>query len=75
LAREDKAWLDAKAGREGKSMTEVVRSAIRGLRRAETGAHGDLESLLRRTRGCWRGGEGLSYQRRVRREWVARKRT
>lgn len=76
LAREDKIWLDAKAEREGVSMTEVVRTAIRGLRRAEGGGSEDLDSLLRRTRGRWRRGDGLSYQRRIRDEWQrARSRT
>jgi hypothetical protein len=69
LAREDKAWLDAEAEREGVSMTEVVRSAIRGLRRAKRSQPDDLESLLQSTRGRWHRGDGLTYQRRIRDEW------
>jgi hypothetical protein len=69
LSRQDKMWLDAEAEREGVSMTEVVRSAVRNLRRAKGGDVDDLDSLLQRTRGRWRRGDGLSYQRRIRSDW------
>jgi hypothetical protein len=28
-----------------------------------------FEQLLEATRGTWRGGDGLLYQREIRREW------
>ena len=47
-------------------MTELVREAIRRLRRQEELS---FEELLGRTSGLWRKGDGLSYQRRLRKEW------
>ena len=73
LSREDKMWLDAEAEREGVSMTEMVRTAVRGLRRAKGADVDDLDSLLQRTRRRWRRGDGLSYQRRIRSDWHGRR--
>jgi hypothetical protein len=62
----DKEWLVRRAAAEGVPMTELVRQAIRRLRQQE-----DLsfEEVLGQTRGLWRRGDGLAYQRRARREW------
>jgi hypothetical protein len=62
---DDKAWLDRKAAQAGVSMTEIVRQAIRRMRQDEE----SFESLLNQTRGKWRHGDGLAYQRRMRRQW------
>jgi hypothetical protein len=66
LDAQDKDWLDRRAAAEGVPMTQVVREAIRRLRQQE-----DLsfEELLGRTSGLWPKGDGLAYQRRVRKEW------
>jgi len=66
LDAQDKDWLDRRAAAEGVSMTQVVREAIRRLLQQE-----DLsfEELLGGTVGLWRKGDGLAYQRRVRKEW------
>jgi len=66
LAEQDKAWLERRAAAEGVPMTAVVREAIRRLRQQEELS---FEELLRRTSGLWRKGDGLAYQRRVRKEW------
>ena len=69
LGEEDKAWLDAAAEREGAPATELVRRAVRMLRQQELLERQPLSELLRRTRGLWRGADGLEYQRGIRDEW------
>ncbi|MBM3745930.1 MAG: CopG family transcriptional regulator [Acidobacteria bacterium] len=66
LEVQDKQWLERRAAAEGVPMTELVREAIRRMRQQE-----DLcfDDLLQQTSGLWRHGDGLAYQRRVRREW------
>jgi hypothetical protein len=66
LTEQDKAWLERRAAAEGVPMTEVVREAIRRLRQQEELS---FEELLGRTSGLRRKGDGLAYQRRVRKEW------
>ena len=68
LEPEDKAWLDRKAREEKVPMTRLVALAIRRLRR-DTERSPQLEALLRETRGLWKAGDGLAYQRQVRRQW------
>ena len=62
----DKQWLDRKARETGRSMTELVREAVRSMRRREEAS---FDPLLDRTRGSWKKGDGLAYQKRARREW------
>ena len=62
----DKAWLERKAREDGVPETEVVRRALRSLRRQEEAS---FEDLLEQSRGIWKKGDGLAYQRRLRREW------
>jgi len=57
---DDRQWIERRAREAGTSMAEIVRRAIRQARQAE---------LLASTKGLWRHGDGLDYQRRVRREW------
>jgi len=66
LETEDKEWLDRKAASEGVPMAKLVREAIRRMRQ-----HQDVsfERLLKQTSGLWRRGDGLAYQRRLRKEW------
>ena len=65
----DKNWLDERAAAEGVSMTELVRRAVRLLRQESRRGRPGLEDLLARTAGLWRHGDGLEYQRKLRREW------
>ena len=69
LDEADKAWLDAAAAREGTAATELVRRAVRLLRERESLDRQPLDEVLRRTRGLWRGGDGLEHQVRLRDEW------
>jgi hypothetical protein len=66
LEDQDKAWLERKAREEGVSMAEVVRQAVRRMQHAEEES---LDQVLAATRGLWHKGDGLRYQRAVRREW------
>lgn len=66
LEPEDKAWLERKAEAAGVPVTELVRQAIRRMRREEDVS---FEKVLKQTRGLWRKGDGLAYQRRAREEW------
>lgn len=66
LDAEDKAWLERKAEAAGVPMTELVRQAVRRMRQEQDVS---FEKLLKETRGLWRKGDGLAYQRRLRGEW------
>lgn len=69
LDDDDKRWLDGRAAREGVPMTELIRRAVRLLRRETGRERPDLDDLLDRTAGIWRKGDALRYQRELRREW------
>jgi hypothetical protein len=47
-------------------MARLVREAIRRMRQQEDVS---LEELLRQTSGLWKQGDGLAWQRRLRKEW------
>ncbi|RME25832.1 MAG: CopG family transcriptional regulator [Deltaproteobacteria bacterium] len=69
LDEETKSWLDKKATEEGVPMTELVRRALRLYREASAASEPPDEQLLRATRGLWKRGDGLDYQRKIRGEW------
>ncbi|MBI3940707.1 MAG: ribbon-helix-helix protein, CopG family [Acidobacteria bacterium] len=71
IDEDDKQWLDRKAAREGVSMTEVIRRAVRRLRSEEAQAQ-DFARLLHATSGISQGEDGLAVQRRLRNEWRRR---
>ncbi len=66
LEDRDKAWLERQAAEQGVSMAEVVRTAIQKLRSKEEAS---IEKVLAETRGVWKSGDGLKYQRRMRADW------
>lgn len=69
IDEDDKRWLDARAEAEGVPMTELIRRAVR-LLRAQTGAETRTwQELHEATSGIWRRGDGLAWQRKLRREW------
>ena len=68
LDAEGKRWLDAEAEREGVPMTELIRRAVRQLRR-ETERLAAFDAMLERTAGIGSGEDGLVVQRRLRDEW------
>ena len=69
LPDDDKRWLDRRAAQEGVPMTELIRRAVRLLREHGGAERPPFEELLERTRGTWKHGDGLRYQRKTRREW------
>ena len=66
LDKKDKSWLDNKSAETGLPMSEIVRQAIRRMQEKEEAA---FDRSLKRTSGIWRHGDGLNYQRRMRKEW------
>lgn len=69
LEDKDKRWLDRTAAAEGVPMTELIRRAVRLLREQSRIERPRLDDLLDRTSGSWTVGDGLKYQRKLRREW------
>jgi hypothetical protein len=66
LEENDRHWLEQRARETGVPMSEVVRQAIR---LAQENSQKSMTDLLASTQGLWRQGDGLRYQRRIRREW------
>ena len=69
LDPESKAWLDRQAKKEKLSMAELIRTAVRKYREEQRPGAASFDDLLNETRGIWRCGDALEYQRRLRREW------
>lgn len=69
LDEQDRLWLEKKARQTGASMAELVRQSIRRMKKADQKS---VRDLLTATSGAWRGGDGLRYQRKIRREWDER---
>lgn len=66
LESQEKSWLERRSREMGVSMAEIVRLAVRRMRHAEEES---LDQVLKATSGIWRRGDGLRYQRKIRREW------
>lgn len=66
LEENDRRWLEQTAQQAGVPMSEVVRRAIR---QAQQDGQKPLKDLLATTKGLWRRGDGLRYQRRIRKDW------
>ncbi len=69
ISEDDKKWLEERAAEEGIPMTEVVRRALHLMQEVEKRQKPPVETLLARTKGLWKKGDGLDYQRRLRDEW------
>ena len=63
---DDKKWLEKKSAEIGKSMSYLIRTAVKKMRESEEKS---FDSLLTQTSGIWKHGDGLEYQQRVREEW------
>ena len=70
LEEKNHAWLIKTAQSEHVSMTEIVRRAIEQYRLtcAQEGTS-NVEKMVRATKGIWKHGDGLSYQKKIRSEW------
>ena len=62
----DREWLQKKSAETGKSMSYIVRVAVRALRESEEKS---FEHILNESSGVWQNGDGLEYQKRIREEW------
>jgi len=67
LEAKDKRWLDRAAQLAGVPMTALIRRAVRLLREQSRRERPNLDDLLDATSGSWRLGDGLAYQKKVRR--------
>jgi hypothetical protein len=67
LSDEDKKWLQSYSQVHGISLAEAVRQGIRRLKVAEQ--QEVYRALVEKTRGIWKTGDGLKYQKNVRAEW------
>jgi broad specificity phosphatase PhoE len=66
LEEGEKSWLKRRSRETGESMAQIVRRAIRRLEESEKES---LDDTLAVTSGLWRRGDGLRYQRKIRRQW------
>ena len=69
LDEESKKWLDQQAREENISAAELIRTAVRKYRDEKRREALSLKDLLEQTSGIWKRGDGLTYQRRLRKEW------
>ena len=69
LDEESKEWLDQQARQEHVSTAELIRTAVRKYRDEKKREALPLSDLLKQTSGIWKGGDGLAYQRLLRKEW------
>jgi len=67
LSEEDKLWLEGYSSAHQISLAEAIRQGIRKLKDAEL--QETYRTLVQNTRGIWKKGDGLKYQRRLRAEW------
>jgi len=69
LDKESKEWLDQQARVESVSTAEIIRTAVRRYREEKRKETPSINDLLKQTSGIWKAGDGLRYQRRLRKEW------
>ena len=68
LSEKDKKWIEIYSKTSRISMAEAVRRGIAGLREREE--RKTFQRLLEETRGIWQEQEGLTYQKKLRSEWM-----
>ena len=67
ISEEDKRWLESYGKARGVSLAEAIRKGIRKLRESE--GRDTYGAMVNKTKGLWKKGDGLTYQRRLREEW------
>ena len=70
ISEQDKSWLESYSSLHRISMAEAIRRGIRKLKEAELAEN--YQSLVRKTKGKWKKGNGLTYQKKIRNEWNSR---
>lgn len=67
IPEETKVWLEDYRKANAISLAEAIRRGINYLRKEEK--PDTLQSILNRTSGLWKKGDGLQYQMKLRSEW------
>jgi len=67
LSEEDKRWLESYSNLHHVSVAEAIRQGIRKLKEAELSEN--YRTLVQVTKGLWKKGNGLRYQKKIRAEW------
>lgn len=67
LSSEDKQWLESYSRSIGISMAEAIRRGIGRLKEEE--GKNTYEMLVKTSKGLWKKGNGLTYQKKMRSEW------
>jgi hypothetical protein len=70
IPEKEKRWLMAFSKAHGVSMGEAIRQGIACLK--ATDGMTSYKQLVQDTRGIWKKGDGLTYQKRIRSEWESR---
>lgn len=69
LSEEDKQWLESYSSVHQVSVAEAIRQGIRRLR--DVKLQETYRAIVKNTRGIWKKGDGLKYQRKIRSQWHA----
>jgi hypothetical protein len=64
---EHKTWLESYSKAHKVSVAEAVRRGIIILK--ESSAKNTYQTLIKSTKGLWKKGDGLTYQKKIRSEW------
>ena len=67
LSEEDKQWLESYSSAHQVSVAEAIRQGIRRLKEGEL--QETYRVLVQSSKGLWKKGDGLKYQRKIRSEW------
>ncbi len=67
LSEEDKRWLESYSSLHRVSMAEAIRKGIRKLKEAEL--FDNYQTIVQNSKGIWKKGDGLDYQKAIRAEW------
>jgi len=62
-----KVWLESYSKAYNVSISEAVRQGIFILK--ETMEKNTYQRLIKNTKGIWKKGDGLKYQKKIRAEW------
>ena len=72
LPESDKEWLIHQAKKNHTTMTAVIRLAVKHYRKEaqqQQAKSTSFKSLLHKTAGIWKSGDGLDFQKKLRDEW------
>lgn len=64
---EDKLWLEGYSKVQQISVAEAIRQGIEQLKKSKQ--QQTYQKLVEKTRGIWKKGDGLTYQKKLRAEW------